>query len=236
MVVDCQRAIARSAGLLVLLVAVGAGCGKKIHECDTEDPPAYCNQCPGKLGLIPTDTLQLDESARLNVKDFFKDPDGDNLFYTAESEDPSKVTADMDGAVLTYKGVAPGESEITVTASDGSDEADCSPAKQQFIVTVEHPNRPPRWGPLNPIEVVLLDVAGEQNLAERPGFDDPDGDELTITVDSSDPDVLPVSVEGVIFYYEGLSLGTSTVTLTLTDPEGLYDTKVFEVSVIEEES
>lgn len=234
MMVDCQRAIARLwPGFLALLVVVGAGCGRPEPPCLSEDPPPECNQCPIKLGLIPDDTLELDESVRRNVKDFFLDGDsGDVLVYTAESENESVVEVQMDGAVLTYTAVGVGESKVTVTAYD---KEDCT-AEQEFTVVVEHPNRPPSCDPVrHPIpSPIPIGTAGDVELGQY--CSDPDrDDDITFSVDSSDPDVLRVSVSGSTLSFEALDLGTATVTITVTDLEGLTGTKEFDVTVVEEE-
>ncbi|MCY3808509.1 MAG: hypothetical protein OXG58_03570 [Gemmatimonadetes bacterium] len=78
------------------------------------------NRPPASNGIIPGDSVEAGESVRVNVTDFFHDPDSlDVLVYTAESADESRVAVEMDGPELTYTGVAaPGDSKITVTATD----------------------------------------------------------------------------------------------------------------------
>ena len=220
MVVDCQRAIGRLwAGVLALVVMAGAG-------CDPPDPPDAPNQKPRTLGIMPDDTIEVGDTVRLNVANFFEDPDtGDVLVYTAKSSDESKVAVVMGGAVLTYIGMAAGESVITVTATDPEDES----AEQKFEVVVLYPNRPPVCGFLPPTDVLPIGVSGEKDVP----CSDPDEDEMTYTVESSDPDVVSVSLRGESFDFETVGLGTATVTVTATDPEGLTGEADWTVTVVE---
>ncbi len=222
MVVDCQRAVARmSAGLLALLVVVGAG-------CDDPPPPEPENRPPIPFGIIPDDTIEVGDSERLNVKDYFKDPDSlDILVYTAESSDESKVTVEMEGAVLTYTGEDAGEADITVTATDPEDES----AEQKFEVTVIYPNRPPICEFFPPTDIWPIGTTGEKDVP----CSDPDGDDMTFSLESSDPDVFSVTLRGDKFDFEAVSLGTATVTVTATDTEGNTGDAEWGITVVEEE-
>ncbi|MCE2397464.1 MAG: hypothetical protein J4F34_00265 [Gemmatimonadetes bacterium] len=232
MVVDCQRAIARfSAGLLALLVVVGAGCGKEvIDDCDVEDPPPECNQCPTTLGFMPEDTVLVGDTVRVNVTDFFQEADsGDVLVYTAASSDESTVEVNMAGSALTYIGVDGGEADIKVTATDTFE---CA-AEQEFEVVVMYPNRAPTctWSLPPPPYTFPVGLSGEIDVPCA----DPDGDPLTITAVSSDPDVFAVSVAGDQLAFEALAVGTSELTVTATDPEGLSGEAIADIIVVEGE-
>ena len=231
MVVDCQRAIGRLwAGVLALVVTAGAGCKEEIHPCDSEDPPPRCNQSPRTVGIMPDDTIEVGDSVRLNVASFFSDPDtGDVLVYTAKSSDESKVAVVMGGAVLTYIGVDAGESDVTVTATDPADDS----AEQEFEVVVLYPNRPPNctWALPPPPFTYTVGLSGELDVP----CSDPDGDALTFTAESSDPDVFSVSLRGDKIAFEALEVGTATLTVTATDPEGLSGEATADVIIVEED-
>lgn len=51
-------------------------------------------------------------------------------------------------------------------------------------------------------------------------FSDPDGDELTYKAESDDGTVATVTVDGIDVTVEGKSVGTATITVTASDPEG----------------
>ena len=233
MVVDCQRAVARfSAGLLALLVVVGAGCGGDDPDpCESEDPPPDCpNQCPTTLGFMPEDTVLVGDTVRVNVTDFFQEADsGDVLVYTAESSDESTVEVTMAGSALTYIGVDGGEADIKVTATD---KFECA-AEQEFEVTVMYPNRAPTctWSLPPPPFRWPVGTSGEEGNP----CSDPDGDALTYTAVSSDTDVFTVSVAGDHIAFEALAVGTGELTVTATDPEGLSAEISADVIVHEEE-
>lgn len=58
------------------------------------------------------------ESGSLTVSEYFRDPDGDDLVYTAESADPGVATAWVSGGRVTMDPVAAGSGTVTVTAKD----------------------------------------------------------------------------------------------------------------------
>lgn len=237
MVVDCQRAIARLwAGLLALLVVVGAGCeGKEEDRCETEDPPPpECNKCPITSGVIPDDTILVGDTVRLNVTDYFRDEDTlDVLVYTAQSSDTSTVEVAMTGSVLTFHGVNGGKADVAVTAAD---EFDCSakPATQEFEVVVLFPNRPPVCGWSLPPPPFIFPVGLSDELLVP--CVDPDGDDLRITAVSSDPDVFSVTLVegGERIAFEALAVGTAVLTVTATDPEGLSGRDSADIIIVEE--
>ncbi len=62
-------------------------------------------------------------------------------------------------------------------------------------------------------------------------FGDPDGDALSYTATTSDPEVATASVSGNAVMVSGVSQGTADVTVTATDPDGLLATQAFTVTV-----
>lgn len=66
-----------------------------------------------------------------------------------------------------------------------------------------------------------------------PFFSDPDEDELTYEVESSNADVAGVSIEGSSLTVTAVAAGTATVTVTASDPDGLSATQSAEVTVEE---
>ena len=67
----------------------------------------------------------------LSLGDYFSDPDGDALTYTAVSSEEDNVDVVIDGETLTLVGVRLGTATVTVTASDG-----LQSVVQMFDVTV----------------------------------------------------------------------------------------------------
>ena len=91
------------------------------------------NQAPVAIGTIASQTLTVDGAARQgNISNYFRDPDGNNLTYTARSDDTDVVRTSMSRADLTLTPVRAGSATVTVTASDGS-----LTATQRFTVQVQ---------------------------------------------------------------------------------------------------
>ena len=68
-------------------------------------------------------------ASRNNLDNNFRDPDGDDLSFTATSSNPAKATVSVRGSTLTVSAVAEGgagTATITVTASDGKDDGTAS--------------------------------------------------------------------------------------------------------------
>ncbi|WP_420637166.1 Ig-like domain-containing protein [Candidatus Palauibacter sp.] len=76
------------------------------------------NRAPVALGTIPAQTVKQFDAVTVNMFWFFRDPDGDELGYAAESSNTAAVPVSMEGSVLTLTAVAAGTATVTVTASD----------------------------------------------------------------------------------------------------------------------
>ena len=71
-------------------------------------------------GTYPAQSIDVGDSSRLYVGNWFSDPDvcDDPLTYTAASSDDGKVTVSVSGNTVSVLGVAAGNATVTVTASD----------------------------------------------------------------------------------------------------------------------
>ena len=181
------------------------------------------NRAPVATDSIPDQTVQAGDSASLDLVEHFSDPDGDALTYAAESSASDVATAAASGTSLTIAGVSGGTATITVTASDPGGLM----ARQVFEVTV--PNRAPAATDSIPDQTV--EAADSLSADLREHFSDPDGDALTYAAESSAADVATVAVTGASLTIAGVSGGTATMTVTASDPEGLWARQVFEVTV-----
>ena len=92
------------------------------------------NGTPEAVGEIDDLEIMVDTTAKIVVADFFSDPDGDDLRYSASSSDTGVATVAVSGETIAVTGVARGGAEVTVTASDGS-----LSATQTFVSTVRGP-------------------------------------------------------------------------------------------------
>lgn len=111
---------------------VGGVRGKYRSENEVTVGGGSSNQSPVTVGSISAKTLKPGDSTTVNASDYFRDPDGDALTYTASSSSASVATASVSGDTVTVKAVADGEATIRVTARDPGGLA----AEQAFSVTV----------------------------------------------------------------------------------------------------
>ena len=85
-------------------------------EEEEEEPP---NQMPEVVAGLPSLVLAVGETATVDLRPAFADPDGDALKYAAASLNESAATAELDGqGQLRVTGVAPGVATIEARATD----------------------------------------------------------------------------------------------------------------------
>ena len=188
------------------------------------------NQAPVAVGTIDAQTLTVGGNpAAVDVAENFSDPDGDELAYSAASGDEAVATVAVEGSVVTISPVAEGSATVTVTATD----PDGLSAEQTIAVSVQSPaNQAPVA--VGTIDARTLTVGGDPaavDVAEN--FSDPDGDELAYSAASGDEAVATVAVEGSMVTISPLAVGSATVTVTATDPDGLSAEQTIAVSVQE---
>ena len=192
------------------------------------EPPPQPNRPPVATGSLPAQTMTAGESVQVNVAPFFSDPDGDPLTYTATISNTAVATVSVSGSLLTVSAVAAGTATFAVTAADPGGLS----ASASANVTVVEPNRPPS---------ALLPVAPQQTadvgdtiaVDVSPFFTDPDGDPLTYTASSANTSVATVAVTGSVVSGAAIRAGSTTLTVTATDPEGLSASLSVPVTVIQ---
>ncbi len=181
------------------------------------------NRAPVAEGTISAQTVEVGDSATVDVSPFFSDPDGDALTYSAAAGDTTIVVAMAAGSVITVAAVAKGETTVTVTAAD----TEGLTATQSFGVTV--PNRAPVI--VDAIPDRTVEVGDRVTLDMTPFFADPDGDALRYAAVAMHADVAVASVDASAVTVTALARGTTTVTVTATDTEGLATGQDFMVIV-----
>ena len=146
------------------------------------------NRAPHAI-TIAAQTVGLGTNAKLiDASDSFSDPDGDTLTYTASSSAKTKATVSVSGSTLSITGVALGSAAITVTASDGSLNVD-----QTFTVTVKTNSAPTRSGAF-PNWTLRVPYSLTFDLSTK--FSDPEGDTLTYTASTANPEMVTLLVSG----------------------------------------
>ena len=195
---------------LFLVVGVFA-CGDGKTE-----PESPSNRPPEALGDIPPQTLTEGDEFQESVDALFSDPDGDALTYSATSSNSGVVTASMSGAIITVEAVTEGTATVTVTATD----PDGASASLSVSFTVLARNESP----------VVTDTIPPQNLTEGDtvtldvsgNFSDPDDDELTFTVESTNTDAATATIDGSAVTIIAVAEGMAIVAVTATDPDDAF--------------
>lgn len=162
----------------------------------------------------------------INVVNTFSDPDPeDTLTISASSANTSLATVAFDAATnqLTITGVAPGDVDATVTATDdyGASVSDT------FTITV-------KTVPMvaTTLPDVTLEVGGEPLLIDvSSGFSDADGDVLGYAVVVADTGIATSTLSGSALALVAVDRGATEATVTATDPDGNSVSQTFGISV-----
>ncbi|MYC90469.1 MAG: hypothetical protein F4X15_03275 [Gemmatimonadetes bacterium] len=182
------------------------------------------NRAPAVAITFPAQDLFKRDSLHLDLAGHFTDPDGDSLTLAAVSSDGGLATATITRTTLTVRTAAiTGEATITVTATDPGDLS----ARQSFTVTVR--NRAPVA--TSAIPDLTLNERTSRTLGVSPHFEDPDGDPLTYTAESSNTRVATVRVAHPYVIVRGVRQGEAVITVTATDPVGASAAQAFAVTV-----
>lgn len=183
------------------------------------------NRPPEAVGSIPEQTVDVGDTVRVDVSPYFSDADGDALAYEAEVFFADRASASMSGSLLSIAGLSEGGTSITVTARDPSGDE----ARQRTRVTVIQPNRPPEVTDEIPNQTV--DVGDTVWFNVFPYFDDPDGDRLIYSAASADESIATVETPRSTVRITGVAAGSTTVTVTARDPDGLEASQEVGVTV-----
>ena len=171
------------------------------------------NRAPVVIGALADQTVNLGDTATLDLSAVFSDPDGEALTYGAMASDASVAAVSAPGAIAMIAARRKGETTVTVTATDPGGLT----ARQTFQVIV--PNRAPtavRTVPAQtvfPGETALLDLA--------PYFSDPDSDPLVYSVTRSRARVATASLSEGLVTVGAVAEGTAFMTATARDPGGV---------------
>ena len=122
-------------GTAVAILAHKAMAADPAHKVDGSLAGAAAgNRSPEvALAIAPRIVELAGEPAAADLSQHFRDPDGDELVYSAVSASPGTATAVVAGNVLTVRPRAVGASLVTVTAAD----PDGATVEHSFAVTVE---------------------------------------------------------------------------------------------------
>ncbi|MCY3883517.1 MAG: fibronectin type III domain-containing protein, partial [Gammaproteobacteria bacterium] len=181
------------------------------------------NDPPVVVATIVDQTLNVVDPAMVSIAGVFMDPDGDPLSYSVMSANTEIATAMLSGTDLTITGVKVGITSVTVTAMDPEGlsatttfQAEVENAAPMVVGEIEDQT-------LNVVEPAMVSVEGV--------FTDPDGDTLRYSVESSNMDAATADIDGMDVTVTGVKVGMATITVTATDPDGLYAMATFEAVV-----
>ena len=181
------------------------------------------NRTPTSTGAFHAQALFKRDAVMFDLGRYFTDPDGDSLGYAAESSDIDVAAGTVEGATLTVTTTGAGEATITVTATDPGGLS----VRQSFAVTVQ--NR----GPAATAPIPALELVERQSttLDMSSHFEDPDGDPLTYTAETSNPRVATVRVSRSDVTVRGVLRGEAEITVNATDTDGASVAQRFMVTV-----
>ncbi len=165
-------------------------------------------------------------SSAIDITGLFTDAQGDDLAISVQSSNEDIVTANLTGNVLTLTegGAATGTSVISVTADDNK-------GTTETLYFDFRVNTNPLLS--NTIADQTLDVTfGTLDLDLTPVFSDPDSqDALAYSLSNTNDAVITVSETNGLLTLTEQGAGTSTITVTATDDNGLQISDSFEVIV-----
>ena len=197
------------------------------------------NNPPAIRTVIQAQSVQVGSMTPLRLSDYYLDLENDALTFTATSHNPAiaSVSAPDAQSMITITAVAEGSTQITVTAADATLLAVGLAIPQTFAVTVsavpvEPPdNNQPRQ--LDDIpDLMGLMFGGSQDVDLDDYFTDDDGDDVTYTAESSDMNVVTVSVSGSMVTVMVVDSGMARIDITATDPYNRSVRASFNVEVI----
>ena len=192
------------------------------------------NEFPQPMGQLGPLALALGDKLRIDLSEYFHDPDDDRLIYSASDEGSEvlDVTPDRTGSWITIRAREIGRARVVAWAIDTGD----LEVQRFFTVTVTaEQNNAPLVDRTIPDQI--LTVGDPSERLELPTyFRDPDDDTLTYTVVSSDPNVAIAQRAGSQFTVWTLNVGNTTVTVRATDTNGLFATQAFNVTVTADET
>ncbi len=189
------------------------------------------NNAPTVANAISDQTVDVGSMVTVSLEtagsEVFADPDSNALTYAAASGDTTMATVSVDNAAnrVTVTGVAAGTPTITVTASDGYG----GTVSDDFIVTVNQPNRPPTVA--NAVDDQSVAVNATVDVDVSAVFTDLDNDTLTLSVTSSATATATATLTGTTLTLNGVALGTAQVTLAANDGNGGQASDTFDVTV-----
>ena len=169
---------------------------------------------PVVANAIADQTTTRVDDLSIDVGMTFDDPDQDNsmLTITVAVADQQYVDASLSGSNLMISGLDVGATTVTLTAVD----ADGGMVETTFTTTVE--NIAPVVA--NSISPINLEIGGQPASQAIAGLFSDDGDPLSYSIASANGGIASASISGMTAMVGPVSRGSTTFTITATDPHG----------------
>ncbi|MCY3551574.1 MAG: T9SS type A sorting domain-containing protein [Candidatus Poribacteria bacterium] len=194
------------------------------------------NEAPKLVKTIDSLILSLGDELRLDIADYFQDPEGGELRYShsvmGQNFDVLRVQRDAVGSWITIRPQKVGSTRLHIWSID--------PAGLKtglaFPVTVTDPqNRPPMAVDPIPDQTLRVDdPATPLDLSTY--FLDPNGKTLTYTTELSNPGPVLPQVIGSELTISAWNVGSTEVTVKATNTNDLFITQTFTVTVTAEDT
>ncbi len=188
---------------------------------------APVNDAPVVDSPLPNVTGVDDETVSIPTAGNFSDVDGDMLSFSASGL-PAGLSIDPDTGLITgtidnqASQVNGGVYTVTVTADDGN--GGMVSTSFTYTVTNPAPTATNDTAATDEDTPVIIDVLANDN--------DPDGDDLTVTVATAPNGTVVINADGTITYTPNQDFnGTDTITYTISDGNGGTSTATVEVNV-----
>ena len=189
----------------------------------TVNRPPTCNNIAATLTVNDDDDV-------LDMDDYCSDLDNDDLTYAlTEGPTGSATSVTLADDILTISPSEVGTSTATVTANDGNGNT----ATSSITVTVN--NLPPKKvGTIS--DIVVHPDDDDKKFSVVSYFSDPENEALVYTASSSSSGVVAVSMgagdDAGKLTLSDYSVGSSTVTVTATDPHKAKAKQAFQFSAV----
>ncbi|MCG7377865.1 S-layer homology domain-containing protein [Paenibacillus sp. ACRSA] len=218
-------------GIATITIASNDGRGKRLRSTFEVNVNASPFASP-----IPDQELHAkSDSENVDLSIYFMDDEKyeSELLYNVTNMDTDIVGTEVNGTILKLTPKKVGETVLKVKVDDQQVADDGSTGVTEVdlrIVVLPHINREPVGAIPAKVNVYLGDMIPGTNLNEH--YTDPDGDSLTYTASSSNPDGLAVEENVGVLNLSALQIGTYTVSYTVSDGNGGIVNGAFEVEVL----
>ena len=178
------------------------------------------NNAPEFIGASAlADTNPADE-IEYQISDYFSDPDGDAITFTVSSSDPTVASVFATGSTFLVKSITAGTADLTFIVSDSKGASTTTTITANVVEVVDTNNAPEFIGQSDAFQYHISVNSVEYAIGDF--FADPDGDNFTYTVESSDEAMVKVFASATKFLVQTSSVGTATLNFTVTDVNGAF--------------